>query len=70
MEKEPVSGNGRAGVTDMQNMSAVIGKQCRYTDISIFPEDDEPENDEMANALCLMNLMINKNRLRKDVIDP
>jgi len=66
MEKE----TGRAGVTDMQNMSAMIDKKSRYSDININPEDDESENDEMANALCLMNLMINKNRLRKDVTEP
>ncbi len=65
MEKEPVSDNGKAGVTDMQNISAVIDKQGRHTDIGIYPEENE-----MANALCLMSLIINKNRLRKDVTDP
>jgi len=59
MEKEPVRDNGRAAVTDMQNISEMIDKQGRHTDICIYPEEDE-----MANALCLMRLMINKNRLR------
>jgi len=65
MEKEPVSDNSRSAVTDMQNISGTVDKQVRHTDIGIYPEEDE-----MANALCLMSLMINKNRLRNDVTDP
>jgi hypothetical protein len=65
MEKEPVSDNVRAAVTDMQNISGMVDNQGRDSDTGIYPEEDE-----MANALCLMSLMINKNRLRKNVTDP
>lgn len=61
MEKEPLSNSGRAGRTDMPIIRGWLKKQGRYTNTDMYPEDDE-----MANALCLMCLMINKNRRRID----
>ncbi|MCF8114739.1 MAG: hypothetical protein K9K21_12890 [Desulfotignum sp.] len=61
MEKEHMSDSGRAGMTDMPIIRGWIEKQGRYTNTGIYPEDEE-----MANALCLVCLMINKNRLPID----
>lgn len=61
MEKEPLSKSGRAGMTDMPIIRGWIVKPERNTNTGMYPEDDE-----MANALCLMCLMINKNRRRID----
>jgi len=61
MEKEPLSNSGRAGMADMPVIRGGIEKPGRKTNTGMYPEDDD-----MANALCLMCLMINKNRRRID----
>lgn len=61
MEKEHMSDSGRAGMTDMPIIPGWIDKQYQYSTNGMYPEEDE-----IANALCLVCLMINKNRPRID----
>lgn len=59
MEKDRMGDNDRAGMTDMPIIPGLIDTQSQYTNSGIYPEEDE-----IDNALCLMCLMIKKNRLR------
>ncbi len=59
MEKERMGDNDRAGMTDMPIIPGFVDMQSQHTNTDIYPEEDE-----LDNALCLVCLMINKNRIR------
>ena len=63
MEKERMNDSGRGRMTDMPIIPGWIEKryQYKYTTTGMYPEEDD-----IANALFLVCLMINKNRLRID----
>ncbi len=58
MEKNSIINNTMAGVTDLPVLPALADSKGPYADDGIYPEADE-----LANALCLLNLVINRNRI-------
>lgn len=57
MEKDRVINNTMAGLTNLTGLPALSDIKNRYVNDSIYPEADE-----LANALCLLNLIICRNR--------
>ena len=61
MEKEKIRNNTMAGMTDLPGLPALADSKSRYANDSLYPEEDD-----LANALCLVNLIISRNRIRKN----
>lgn len=59
MEKNRIISNTMAGLTNLPGLPALADSKNRFANDSIYPEADE-----LANALCLLNLIICRNRIR------
>ncbi len=61
MEKDSIINNTMGGLADLPVLPAVADSKGPYADDGIYPEEDD-----LANALCLLNLMVSRNRIRKN----
>ncbi|HKJ98260.1 MAG TPA: hypothetical protein VJ959_05015 [Desulfotignum sp.] len=59
MEKDRLINNTMAGLTNLSGLPSLADSKKRYANDSVYPEADE-----LANALCLLNLIICRKRSR------
>jgi hypothetical protein len=58
MESNRTINNTMPGLSDLSFLPALADMEGRYAQGGIYPEEDE-----LASALCLVNLMISRNRI-------
>ncbi|MFO7912508.1 MAG: hypothetical protein R6V15_10140 [Desulfotignum sp.] len=58
MENDRIINNTMPGLSDLPFLPALADMEGRYAQGGIYPEEDE-----LASALCLVNLMISRNRI-------